>query len=447
MRDRKVIDNIFRAAVVALLFLCGAGACMAQCIPPQMIGSNYQFKAAGGDTAVRLPRNVNHVSVCWLTPGSIGYNVPDSMVYKWTGFQWLPIFSLTNGSATTANGNKVDLGGTQTGNVDIDGAMHALSWFNISEVGFQSNDTFGVFAPNGVNMRTGPVGGLNNNPFGFVGSGILDLGETKSVSSNYSFSNYASPRVTHPGEYTYGYEDYSFPVGVDSLLGLAGFGTFSFITSPGPITPSKDPRGGYMVGFVDAQTWGATGKIPFMKGFWSLMNVFTGAEVSNMIAFHSDTVNTVTFATGGVIDTFFHFRSEPMRSFAKPHKVYGLFIRDTVESMIEGRLNLGDTLRLFRIINGSATDTLVTVAGNVIKRIAKASMFPSGSFSQAVTAVTVVTVTIPTQTSATYRVLLTPTSLLGSAPYFVSAKTTTSFSVTYVSAITGTVTFDWLVNN
>ena len=68
----------------------------------------------------------------------------------------------------------------------------------------------------------------------------------------------------------------------------------------------------------------------------------------------------------------------------------------------------------------------------------------SGSFSQVGSATTVFTVTIGvTQANNTYKVGVTPTALLSAAPFYVTNKTTTTFDVTYLTGLTGTVTFDW----
>lgn len=72
----------------------------------------------------------------------------------------------------------------------------------------------------------------------------------------------------------------------------------------------------------------------------------------------------------------------------------------------------------------------------------------SGSFSQVVVAATVFTVTFGvTLPSANYQVSITPTSALSAALFFVTNKTTTTFQVTYLAGLTGTVTFDWEVIN
>lgn len=68
----------------------------------------------------------------------------------------------------------------------------------------------------------------------------------------------------------------------------------------------------------------------------------------------------------------------------------------------------------------------------------------SGTFSQSEVAVTTVTVTIgSTQPNNTYRISLTPTSLLASTAWYINNQTTTTFDVVYTTAITGVLTFYW----
>lgn len=68
----------------------------------------------------------------------------------------------------------------------------------------------------------------------------------------------------------------------------------------------------------------------------------------------------------------------------------------------------------------------------------------SGSYSQSSTAQTVFTVTFGgTQPNSTYKVNITPTTALSAALFYVTNKTTTTFDVTYLAGLTGTVTFDY----
>jgi hypothetical protein len=62
------------------------------------------------------------------------------------------------------------------------------------------------------------------------------------------------------------------------------------------------------------------------------------------------------------------------------------------------------------------------------------------------TATTVVTVTIgQTMANTTYDAGIDPQDLVTAVNWFISAKTTTTFDVTFVSALTGSISFDWHV--
>lgn len=68
----------------------------------------------------------------------------------------------------------------------------------------------------------------------------------------------------------------------------------------------------------------------------------------------------------------------------------------------------------------------------------------SGSFSGTGTATTTFTVTIGvTQANTTYKVNVTPTSLVAAAVFYVNNKTTTTFDVVYPVGLSGAVSFDW----
>lgn len=71
----------------------------------------------------------------------------------------------------------------------------------------------------------------------------------------------------------------------------------------------------------------------------------------------------------------------------------------------------------------------------------------SNSYSATGSATTTFTVTIgATQPNNTYKVQVTPTSVIASGSgYYVTNKTTTTFQVVYPSGLTGAVSFDWSV--
>ena len=70
-----------------------------------------------------------------------------------------------------------------------------------------------------------------------------------------------------------------------------------------------------------------------------------------------------------------------------------------------------------------------------------------GTYDNAVTAVTTATVTLAVaQPDANYLPMIMPKTELGSIGYYISATTTTSFDVTYPSALTGTLIFGYTIN-
>lgn len=101
--------------------------------------------------------------------------------------------------------------------------------------------------------------------------------------------------------------------------------------------------------------------------------------------------------------------------------------------------NIGDMLDIY-YYKSSETYVVTLIPAPVV------SLRKAGSFSGAGTATTVFTVTFGnTQANTSYKVLVTPTSALSAALFYVTNKTTTTFDVTYLAGLTGTVTFDWLV--
>lgn len=70
----------------------------AQCPPPQQLNTNYQMRAVGYDSALRVCKNRPHLT-CWLDSGALQYNVFDSSYYEWTGTQWIPFRSKAAGAS------------------------------------------------------------------------------------------------------------------------------------------------------------------------------------------------------------------------------------------------------------------------------------------------------------------------------------------------------------
>lgn len=79
--------------------------------------------------------------------------------------------------------------------------------------------------------------------------------------------------------------------------------------------------------------------------------------------------------------------------------------------------------------------------------IALTSQLPiHGNSTTTGTATTAVTVSIgTTMANTTYNVSITPRDLLTAVNYYISAQTTTTFTVTFVTGLTGSINFDYLV--
>lgn len=97
-------------------------------------------------------------------------------------------------------------------------------------------------------------------------------------------------------------------------------------------------------------------------------------------------------------------------------------------------------------------DTLVsatnikTVNSNTLLGSGNVFISKSGSYSQALVAIDVITITFGgTQPNNTYKVHVTPTSATAAELFYIDNKTTTTFDVTYLSPLTGTVSFDWTI--
>ncbi len=95
---------------------------------------------------------------------------------------------------------------------------------------------------------------------------------------------------------------------------------------------------------------------------------------------------------------------------------------------------------------GSDLSVSGTITGNGSGLTNLPAQLYSGSFSGVGTATTAFVVTIgTTMANNTYKATVTPTAALSAALFYISAKTTTTFTVTYLAGLTGTVQFDYIV--
>lgn len=102
-------------------------------------------------------------------------------------------------------------------------------------------------------------------------------------------------------------------------------------------------------------------------------------------------------------------------------------------------------------LTGSPTAPTQTVNDNSTKIATTAYVQAAGAIHGNSTttgaATTAVTVTIgSTMANTTYYVGIAPQDLLTAVNWYISAKTTTTFTVTFVSALTGSINFDYVIN-
>ena len=112
-------------------------------------------------------------------------------------------------------------------------------------------------------------------------------------------------------------------------------------------------------------------------------------------------------------------------------------LRATINN--EGLMTLPSTTNA--IITADATGKAV-----VTKEYLTLTGATAGSFTATGTATTTFTVTIgTTQVNNTYKVVATGSNAMSAASFFISNKTTTTFDVSYLTALTGAIAFDWIL--
>jgi hypothetical protein len=100
-------------------------------------------------------------------------------------------------------------------------------------------------------------------------------------------------------------------------------------------------------------------------------------------------------------------------------------------------------------LNPKATITIVSTGANWIIKVNNQGTFNSlrGTFSVTATAQTSFTITFGgTQPNNTYFVGISPLNALTATQNYIMTKTTTSFTVTFLTELTGSVNFDWVLH-
>lgn len=155
----KRIERFLEVAAIIAGLLC---ALHVQAQPPQHVNQNYQFKAAGADSAQRIPK-VKTANPNYLDTGAIEYNVPDSGYYEWTGSQWLRV---TGAALTRIFGkNHISIAGSDTAVFDT---LQYRKIYNVVSFGADSTGvsdaTTGIQAA--INAAAANGGGVVYSPRG-----------------------------------------------------------------------------------------------------------------------------------------------------------------------------------------------------------------------------------------------------------------------------------------
>lgn len=167
------VDLFFRGFSVLLAALLLAVVCDAQYTPPQKLNANYQFKAVGGDSALRIPKGVP-ADKRYLDSGSVAYFIADSSLRQWTGSQWVFIGKAGNGLHDSVG--VVGLGGPLYKETTVDMRYGHSIWFKQD-----SNAATPVI-----------IGDTNMNNLGFCPS-LLISSRSQACSANAPFLSMSSP--------------------------------------------------------------------------------------------------------------------------------------------------------------------------------------------------------------------------------------------------------------
>lgn len=216
-------------------------------------------------------------------------------------------------------------------------------------------------------------------------------------------------------------------VGVGSNLDLEGTSTYGF---GGNVSTGSAAKGTMVFGAVD--TTASSAKTNF-TGNNSVAFVMTRRTGNQSVS------NTLMAVGGGLL-------VDPNASGTITTRNGSVDFGRATDAMT---IPTGTTAQRPTGVNGMVrnnTDLGILETFNGTSWLPIASGIIAGSFSGVGTATTTFTVTIGvTQANATYKVNVTPTSVLSAAVFYINNKTTTTFDVVYLTGLTGTVSFDWIL--
>lgn len=135
------------------------------------------------------------------------------------------------------------------------------------------------------------------------------------------------------------------------------------------------------------------------------------------------------------VDNLYFYKSNTISGSQVSRRLFELKTDTLGNTNISGNNNI--------VFNSKTEVSVSPSTPNSIVRLQDAPV--STSLSQPASAVTTITVPIGIQANNTYKIQLTPTNSDTMVKLFVNNKTTTTFDVTFESAITGTISFDYSI--
>lgn len=457
---------MFRLLLSALLVLL-ALAGFTQVPPPQKVNSNYQFKAAGADSAQRLPKR--KATIAWLDSGAVAYSIPDSNIIVWTGTEWIYINRSNNGLSDSAGTSQ--LGGFLHKDTKVDLSAHSL-WLKQDSnsgqpliVGDSNINPFG-FGPAIMISQRAISGGSND---AFLAMTTADFPTTNNQPNGFLFLNYQN----FPGGGNYpnirmaavGGAGDNTPFNLDLIGRQSAPNAAAMWTSLYDIstyyTSGADslPKGSNFVLWSNGADEPAQSRSIFKYDSnynWGIGPWWGGngdsIEGSLDIRFNNGRFGIIqrgqrqinSFSGSGNVFTDSAFTKSRV---AHPSAL--VEIETTKKGFMLPRMTTTQKLAIGAPDEGISVYDLTLHQNSFYNGTSWLGYSPtiSGSFSGTGTATTVFTVTIgTTQANANYKVNVTPTSALSAALFYVTSKTTTTFNVVYLAGLTGTVTFDWSLN-
>lgn len=299
------------------------------------------------------------------------------------------IYNSNGSGAFVSNGNSLHYVAASN-NGTSGGAIHTFS------------TSSGITATSGTNafVRVTGTQPVNSSNMGFVGMHINPTWNCTGTTSSVYGINY-DPTITAMAGKQIAYNHTS------------GFVDWNSVVTPSQITS-------------DQNDYNPTG--------WNTSSAPYGASIMRLSTDASRSITSITGGTNGRLSIFTNSGSND------------IILKDD-DGSSGTSTNRIDAYNDFRVSPGNSVMAYYDGTSNRWRPIGASSPI-RGTVSTTGTSTTVFTVTIGTTMPNTNYTIggIEALNALSSAVHYVTNKTTTSFDVTYLSGLTGTVSFDWSIN-